>query len=74
MHYRETNPAFRGCVGGHQFLEQGQKCQPSSRKENTLGDSPASFCMGSFSLTNDMLIYTSPKGHAVQLPCIQHLC
>jgi hypothetical protein len=25
-------------------------------------------------LTNDILIYTSSKGHAIQLPCIQYLC
>jgi hypothetical protein len=41
---RETNPPLRGRIGCDQFVGQEQKCQPSSRQENTTGDSFASFC------------------------------
>jgi hypothetical protein len=35
---RAAHPALRGRFGGHQFLGQGQKCQPVGSEENLTGN------------------------------------
>ncbi len=40
--HREAHPALRNRFGCHQFLGQGQKCQPFSSEENTAGNFTAS--------------------------------